>query len=100
MRDARYLKRRVGKGRSGERWYVRVPIPKDLQGRFGRARAIERALKTSDLQEARRRRHAVIAEIFDTIERARHGGLTVRSLEFAILTPVTRRSSMPLTPLM
>ncbi len=81
MRDTRYLKRRVGKGRSGERWYVRVPIPKDIRGRFGRATAIERALKTSDLQEARRRRHAVIAEIFDAIERARHGGLTSAEIE-------------------
>jgi hypothetical protein len=26
----RYLKRRVGKSRSGERWYLQVPVPKDL----------------------------------------------------------------------
>ena len=81
MRDTRYLKRRVGKGRSGERWYVRVPIPKDLRGRFGRATAIERALNTSELQDAQRRRHAVIAEIFETFERARHGGLTSAEIE-------------------
>lgn len=69
--DTRYLKRRVGKRRSGDRWYVRVPVPKDLQGRFGRLTAIEKGLGTGDLREAQRRRHAVVAEILDLFDRAR-----------------------------
>jgi len=73
MRDTRYLKRRVGRRRSGDRWYVRVPIPTDLRGRFGKLEAIERGLGTGDLREAQRRRHAVVGEILETFDRARAG---------------------------
>jgi hypothetical protein len=71
MPDTRHLKRRVGKRRSGDRWYVRVPVPKDLRGRFGKLEAIERALNTGDLREAQRRRHAVVAGILELFDRAR-----------------------------
>ena len=69
--DTRYLKRRVGKRRSGDRWYVRVPVPRDLRGRFGKLDAIERGLNTGDLREAQRRRHAVVAAILERFEQAR-----------------------------
>ena len=83
MLDTRYLKRRVGKGRTGQRWYARVPVPKDLQARFGGRKAFERALKTADLREAQRRRHAVVAEVLDKFERARlgEGDLTSQDIE-------------------
>ena len=71
MPDTRYLKRRVGKRRSGDRWYVRVPVPTDLRGRFGKLEALERALNTGDLREAQRRRHAVVADILQLFDRAR-----------------------------
>jgi integrase len=71
MSDTRYLKRRVGKRRSGDRWYVRVAVPKELRGRFGKLEAIERGLNTGDLREAQRRRHAVVADILEAFDRAR-----------------------------
>lgn len=82
MLETRYLKRRVGKGRSGQQWYVRVPVPRDLQGRFGGRTALERALKTADPREAQRRKHGIVAEFFDRFDRARLGsGLTSVEIE-------------------
>jgi hypothetical protein len=71
MPDTRYLRRRVGKRRSGDRWYVRVPVPKNLRGRFGELEAVERGLGTGDLREAQRRRHAIVAEILELFDRTR-----------------------------
>lgn len=58
----RYLKRRVGQGRSGERWYLQVPVPKNPRSRLGCA-LIERALNTSDPRVARIRRDELLGEI-------------------------------------
>ena len=81
MAEPQYLKRRVGKGRSGDRLYVRMPIPKSVQAQFGGRKTLERALNTSDPREARRRKHIVVAELIDRIERARIGGDGLTSLD-------------------
>lgn len=78
--DNAYLKRRCGQRRSGYRWYVRVPVPKDLQEVL-RKRSVEQALNTSDLTEARRLKHAVVAQILAEFERARRGALTPADIE-------------------
>jgi len=81
MAEPQYLKRRVGKGRSGDRLYVCVPIPKSVQEQFGGRKTLERALKTSDPREAWRRKHTVVAEFLDRIERARLGADGLSSLD-------------------
>ena len=53
LADNAYLKTRRGKRRSGERWYVRVPVPPDLQ-EILRKLTIERSLDTTDKAEARK----------------------------------------------
>ncbi len=65
--DMKYLRQRRG------RWLVQVAVPKDLHGLFGKAN-IEKYLGTSSLPEAKRLRHAAVAEILTTFERAREGG--------------------------
>jgi len=80
LADNAYLKRRCGRGRSGHCWYVRVPVPIDLQEIF-RKRMIERALKTSDFNEAKRTKHSVLAEIFESFERARLGKINSADIE-------------------
>jgi hypothetical protein len=65
----RYLKRRCGKDRSGERWYLQLPVPKDLRERFGWT--IERALNTSDPRVARIRRDAMLPDLRALFDRAR-----------------------------
>ena len=80
LADNAFLKRRCGKRRSGHRWYVRVPVPKDLQDTLGKL-CIERALGTSDIVVARQRKHAVIADIVEGFERVRHGALTSGDIE-------------------
>lgn len=80
LADNAYLKRRCGKGRRNQPYYVRVPVPQDLQELLSR-RTIERPLKTTDLAEARRRKHAVVAEIMADFERARRGALTAADIE-------------------
>ncbi len=83
MPDTRHLKRRTGARRSGQRWYVQVAVPKELQGKLGH-KTVERALKTSDLREAQRQRWAVLAEIEETFKRAREElGLTSVEIEAA-----------------
>ncbi len=52
-------------------WQVRVPVPKALWGVMGK-RALVRTTGTGDLQEARHRRFAIIAELKQEIEAARH----------------------------
>jgi integrase len=78
--DNAFLKRRCGHRRSGDRYYVRVSVPSDLQEVL-RKRTIEQALNTGDLVEARRRKHAVVAAIFADFERARLGSITSADIE-------------------
>jgi integrase len=78
--DTAYLKRRRGKGRSGYRWYVRVPVPRDLQERL-RKKTVERALDTSDFSEAKKLKHSLLATIFADFERARRQTITSADIE-------------------
>jgi len=80
LADNAYLKRRRGKQRSGFRWYVRVPVPTDIQETV-RKQTIKRALKTSDLKEARRLKLPVLAEIFESFERTRGRRITSADIE-------------------
>jgi integrase len=80
LADTAYLKRRCGKGRSGDSFYVRVRVPADLRDVYGK-KEIGRSLHTSDPKEAKRRKHAVVAEIFADFERARLGRLTSADIE-------------------
>src|SRR5580692_9397148 len=70
LADNAYLKRRRGKRHSGFRWYVRVSVPTDIH-EIIRKQTIERALNTSDIKEARKLKLTVLAEIFESFERAR-----------------------------
>ena len=65
--DTKYLRERRG------RWLVQVAVPNDLRAKIGRAN-IERYLGTASLPEAKRLRHAKVAEILASFERAREGG--------------------------
>jgi hypothetical protein len=65
--DTKYLRERRG------RWLVQVAIPHDLRDRYGKAN-VERYLGTASLPEAKRLRHAKVAEILASFERAREGG--------------------------
>ena len=67
MSDMRYLRKRRG------RWLVQVAVPKDLRDRFGKAN-IERYLGTSSEAEAKRLKHAAVADILASFERASDGG--------------------------
>lgn len=60
----------------GDRWYVRVKVPRGLQGRL-RNTHIRRALGTSDLAEANRRKWPLVAQIQSELDRIRqhHEGL-------------------------
>ena len=50
-------------------WYVRVVVPPALKAIVGK-REITRSLQTSDLKEANRKKHRVLADIHETIARA------------------------------
>ena len=65
--DLKYLRQRRG------RWLVQVAVPRDLRDRVGKAN-VERYLRTSSQPEAKRLRHAAVAEILASFERARAGG--------------------------
>lgn len=80
LADTAYLKLRCGKGRGGYRWYARVSVPRELQALLGRL-TVERALNTSDFSEAKKLKHAVVAEIFADFERARRQTLTSADIE-------------------
>lgn len=71
MTSKRYLQR------LGNRWYVRVKVPRSLQGRL-RNTHIRRALGTGDLAEANRLKWAALARIQSELERLRqhHDGLS------------------------
>jgi integrase len=66
MKSKSYLQQLDG------RWYVRVKVPRTLQGRL-RNTHVRRALGTSDLNEANRRKWPVIAKIQRELDRLRHG---------------------------
>lgn len=74
-RQVPYLRSRRG------RYFVRVRVPKDLQGRFKDPQ--ERYLGTSDPREARRKAPIVVAEIMARFERARLGRLTPAEIKDA-----------------
>ena len=61
-----------------KRYYVQVPVPKPLQGRFGRT--VESYLRTGDPATAKVKAPAAVAEILASFERAREGG-PIRSNE-------------------
>ncbi len=67
MSDMRYLRKRRG------RWLVQVAVPKDLRDRFGKAN-VECYLGTSSEAEAKRLKHAAVADILASFERASDGG--------------------------
>lgn len=46
----------------GHTWYARLAIPTKLQSVFGKSEIV-RSLKTRDLREAQRKKHAVLAEL-------------------------------------
>jgi integrase len=82
LADTRYLKRRHSK------WSVIVAIPRHLQKAAGK-REFVRALGTSDLEEANRRKHQVVAEfkrLITAMERQEPIGvhpLEARALQYA-----------------
>lgn len=88
--DTAYLKRRRGKGRKGSRWYVRVPVPVDLQPVFRKA-TIERALHTEDRKEAQKKKHPVLTEIFASFDRARLRKITSGDIEVEARRYLTKR---------
>ena len=63
----------------GHTWYVRYIVPADLQTYVGK-REIVRSLKTRDLDEARKRRHAVLAEIVTECHAKRDPNVTRHEL--------------------
>jgi len=69
-----------GGGRSGYRWYVRVPVPMGFQELL-RKRTIEHSLNTSDLDEARKLKHSALADIFVSFERARARSIASADIE-------------------
>lgn len=68
--DRAYLRQRKGKRRSGNRFYVRVAVPKDLREPMGK-NVIERSLGTTVLSEAKALRHKELALIQEKFEHAR-----------------------------
>jgi hypothetical protein len=75
-----YLKIRRGKGRSGARWYVCVPVPKELQPIL-RKRTVEVGLNTDSKKEAQQKRYPVIARILADFDRARSKTITSAHIE-------------------
>ena len=75
MSDTQYLRKRRG------RYLVQVAVPLDLREQFGKAN-VETYLRTSSEAEAKRLRHAAVAEILASFDRAREGGpLTAAELQ-------------------
>ncbi len=56
------------------RYLVPVAVPRDLREHVGKARVEEKYLGTGDLQEAKRLKHAAVADILAKFERQRSGG--------------------------
>lgn len=78
--DRAYLRQRKGKRRSGDQFYVRVAVPKDLRRQIGKS-VIERSLGTTVLSEAKALRHKELALIQEQFERARKEGETAAERE-------------------
>ncbi|MBL4740642.1 MAG: hypothetical protein JKY12_06585 [Sneathiella sp.] len=57
----------------GHTWYVRYVVPRASRSKLGKE-SIFRSLKTRDLDVARKRKHAVLAEIMAEIEVVMNGG--------------------------
>lgn len=57
--------------RRGSRYYLRVAVPKDLQGRFGR-REVWKSLHTADPREARRRAPDALRGLHNEFDEYRH----------------------------
>ena len=75
MSDMRYLRKRRG------RWLVQVAVPSDLRNRYGKAN-VEKYLGTSSEAEAKRLKHAAVAEILASFDRAKQGSpLTAEELQ-------------------
>ena len=53
--DTKYLLQK------GNRWYVRVAVPRALWAQYRGKRHILKSLKTDDLKTAQRRRHTAVA---------------------------------------
>lgn len=51
----------------GNTWFVRVAVPRSLQGAVGR-REVQRTTGTTDIRTAERRKHAIIAAIKNEID--------------------------------
>ena len=60
--DTKYLLQK------GNRWYVRVAIPRPLWAQYTGKRHILKSLKTGDLKTAQRRRHTAVAAIKSGLE--------------------------------
>ncbi len=79
IRYGDYLVQRGG-DRRHRLFYVRYPVPKDLQPHFGKSQIVK-PLGTADPQEAKARSRAVIVEIEATLAAARSGLLTPAVIE-------------------
>lgn len=78
--DRAYLRRRIGKRRSGNQFYVRVAVPKHLRSQIGKS-VIERSLGTTMLSEAKALRHKELALIQEQFEQARQEAETAAERE-------------------
>jgi len=68
--DYRYLIQPRGNGTT---WYVSVSVPRPLRKALGK-KTLVRSLNTTDIQQARIRRFAALAELKAEIEKVRQGG--------------------------
>ena len=57
----------------GHTWYARVRVPRSLEKRL-KTTHLRRSLKTGDLVEANKRKHAVVAAMKDELGAASAGG--------------------------
>lgn len=55
--------------RRGQTWYARLSVPRALQKQLGREEFV-RSLRTRDLAEANRRKHAVLSELQEELQQA------------------------------
>ena len=75
----------------GRTWYVRVPVPKGLQGRVGKKEVV-RSLQTRSKAEALRLRWPMIADIMRSLDLEERLPDTEKALEYA------RRLQEPMDP--
>ncbi len=55
-------------------WNVRYVIPRSDRAKYGGTESVTRTLKTRDLDEARKKKHAKVAEIIEELD-AKYGTL-------------------------